>query len=63
MDKKKRGQHGGARIGAGRPPVGENKRKPRSFKATDEEWQEIKRKAKKSGLTISEYIRKKALDG
>jgi len=53
MDKKKRGQHGGARIGAGRPPVGENKRKPRSFKATDEEWQEIKRKAKKSGLTIS----------
>lgn len=63
MDKSKPGQHGGARPGAGRPPAGEQKRKVRTFKASDEEWAEIRRKAKMAGLTISEYIRIRVLGG
>ncbi len=51
---------GGARPGAGRPQV-KHLRKIRSFKATDEEWQKIKEKAKQEGLSASEYIRKKTL--
>lgn len=52
--------HGGARPGAGRPPLA-NPRKIRAFKATDEEWQKIREKAREAGLTASEYIRKKIL--
>lgn len=40
----------------GRPAVSE-KRKPRSFKATDTEWQAIQRMAAERGLSASEYIR------
>lgn len=40
----------------GRPPV-ENKRKVRAFKATDDEWEEINRRAKELGLKTGEYIR------
>lgn len=46
----------------GRPvlPPGE-KRKPRSIKMTDAEWEELRRKADKLGLPISEFIRLKTL--
>jgi len=40
----------------GRPAVSE-KKKPRSFKATDTEWQAIQRMAAERGLSASEYIR------
>ncbi|MEA4835389.1 MAG: hypothetical protein VB133_09655 [Anaeromusa sp.] len=47
----------------GRPAVSdEDFRKPRSFKATDAEWDQIKLKAKAAGFSsTSEYIRFKAL--
>ena len=44
----------------GRPAVSE-KRKPRSFKATDTEWQAIQRMAAERGLSASEYLRNVAL--
>jgi len=44
----------------GRPAVSE-KRKPRSFKATDTEWQAIQRMAAERGLSTSEYLRHVAL--
>lgn len=47
---------GGARPGAGRPAV-EDKRKARSFKATDAEWKAIQQAAEEAGMTASEYIR------
>lgn len=53
--------HGGLRPGVGRPSV-EELRKPRSFKATDAEWQQIQANAEKAGLKISQYLRKKALE-
>ena len=40
----------------GRPAVSE-KRKTRSFKATDTEWQAIQRMAAERGLSASEYLR------
>lgn len=44
--------------GAGRKPLPKNKvRKPRSFKASDQEWEEIKTLADKAGVSVSEYIR------
>lgn len=46
---------GGARQGAGRKPV-EDKAKPRSVMAADHEWEKVKRMAKDSGLSISQYI-------
>lgn len=52
--------HGGARPGAGRPPV-EELRKARTFKATDGEWEQIRQKAEQEGVSASEYIRQKAL--
>ena len=58
MDKR-----GGHRIGAGRPAVSDEEfRKPRSFKATDAEWEQIKAKAKEAGMPASEYIRAKTLE-
>lgn len=51
-------------IGPGRPALPESeKRKPRSIKMTDAEWEEIREKADKLGLPISEYIRLKTLAG
>ena len=44
----------------GRPAVSE-KRKPRSFKATDTEWQAIQQMAAERGLSASEYLRNVAL--
>lgn len=45
----------------GRPAMNpDEKRKPRSIKMTDAEWQVIHDRAKQAGLSISEYIRKKA---
>lgn len=57
----KKSGRGGPRPGAGRPPTGNPRRKLRSFKATDEEWEQIKQKAEQAGLTASEYIRLKTL--
>lgn len=55
-------QHGGKRPGAGRKPVlEEDLRKLRSFKASDQEWAEIKKLAADVGMTASEYIRYCAL--
>lgn len=39
--------------GGGRPYIG---RKPRSIKASDEEWQEIKKLAEEYGKDISRYV-------
>ncbi len=46
----------------GRPAV-EDKRKPRSIKMSNQEWQELQRKAAEAGVSIAEYIRIKALAG
>lgn len=55
-------KHGGAREGSGRPRVPDKEyRKPRSFKATDEEWERIKAKAKEAGMSAAEYIRHQTL--
>jgi len=46
----------------GRPALEpDKKRKPRSFKATDEEWQDIQDRAKEAGMSAGEYIRRKTL--
>ncbi len=48
---------------AGRPAMSaDEKRKPRSFKATDTEWQAIQRMAAERGLSASEYIRNVTLE-
>lgn len=48
----------------GRPSVPpDEKRKLRSVKMTDAEWEEIRKKADALGLPISEYIRLKTLAG
>ena len=57
----KEGQHGGKREGAGRKPELGEARKLRTFKATDDEWAEIKTLAAAAGMTASEYIRYCAL--
>lgn len=55
--------HGGYRSGSGRPPLSDNEiRKPRSIKFSDEEWEEIKRRADAAGMSASEYIRAKTLN-
>lgn len=41
----------------------DEKRKSRSIKMSDAEWEEIREKADKLGLPISEYIRLKTLAG
>lgn len=51
-------------IGPGRPTLPDREvRKPRSVKMSDAEWEEIREKADKLGLPISEYIRLKTLAG
>ncbi len=55
-------EHGGSRPGAGRPPLPEDEvRKARSVKFSDTEWEQVKEKAKASGMNISEYIRSNTL--
>lgn len=50
--------------GPGRPALPKSeRRKPRSVRMTDAEWEEIREKADKLGLPISEYIRLKTLAG
>lgn len=54
--------HGGARPGSGRPALPEEKvKKARSIKFSDVEWETIKEKADMAGLSVSEYVRNKAL--
>ena len=46
----------------GRPSVPpDEKRKPRSVKMSDAEWEEIQKRAAKLGITASEYIRLRTL--
>jgi len=40
----------------------DEKRKPRSVKMSDAEWEEIQKRAAKLGITASEYIRNVALE-
>jgi len=48
----------------GRPPMTPDiKRKVRTIKMSDKEWQELDRRAKEQGVSIAEYIRTKALAG
>ena len=48
----------------GRPVVSdEEKRKPRSIKMTDAEWEEIQRRAAQENISAAEYIRRKTLAG
>lgn len=56
----KKDNRGGARPGTG-PKKTEDPRKPRSFYASDQEWNQIKKNAIKAGIQTSEYIRKRAL--
>lgn len=51
---------GGAREGAGRPPIAKRKRlgKPAYVSLSDSEKADVKRRAKKENLTISMYLRK-----
>jgi hypothetical protein len=51
-------------IGPGRPSLPESeKRKPRSIKMTDTEWEEIQRRAAQEEVSAAEYIRLKTLAG
>ena len=47
----------------GRPALGDDKRKPRSIKMTDAEWEEIQRRAAQGNISAAEYIRRKTLAG
>jgi hypothetical protein len=48
----------------GRPPMtSDEKRKVRTIKMSDQEWQELERRAKEQAVSIAEYIRIKALKG
>ena len=48
---------GVTRQGAGRKPVPVvDKAKPRSIMATDHEWEMVKRMAKDSGVSISQFV-------
>lgn len=49
-------------VGPGRPALPESeRRKPRSVRMTDAEWEEIQKRSDALGLPISEYIRLKTL--
>jgi len=46
----------------GRPPMTPDiKRKVRTIKMSDQEWQELQRRAAELGISVAEYIRIKAL--
>lgn len=53
---------GGKREGAGAPLRAGSPAKNRSIKFTDDEWESLRVKAEEANETISEYIRKKALE-
>ena len=53
--------HAGKRAGVGRPHV-DNLRRIRTIKATDDEWEAIRKNAEKENMSISEFIRKKSLE-
>lgn len=49
--------------GAGRKPAApDEKYKTRTFKCTDDQWNQINQMAKTASLPTSEYIRKRALE-
>lgn len=49
-------------AGPGRPAIAtEDKRRPRSIKMNNKEWQELQRRASEAGISVAEYIRIKAL--
>ena len=48
---------GGKRVGAGRKPAHEPKKR-RSVAATDKEWEMLKQLSTEEGLSISEYLLK-----
>ena len=51
-----------AEVGPGRPALPKSeRRKPRSVRMTDAEWEEIQKRSDALGLPISEYIRLKTL--
>lgn len=46
----------------GRPALADNqKRKTRSIKMSDQEWEEMQRKAHEEGISVAELIRNKTL--
>ena len=50
------------RLGPGRPAMPpDEKRKPRSVKMSDAEWERIGQLAQAAGVNASEYIRKQTL--
>lgn len=50
------------KAGPGRPPLPpEKKRKTRSIKMSDAEWEEIRRRAARKDISAAEYLRRKAL--
>ena len=54
---------GGARPGAGRPPSTDEPRKPRyNLRATEAEYEEIKRRAEQAGMSVNDYLIAKALN-
>jgi len=52
---------GGKREGAGRKQKGDSPALGRTIRVNDEDWQQIKDKAKATGLTTTDYIIQKAL--
>lgn len=59
----KKDNRGGPRLGAGRPKLKkEEKRKPRSFKATQKEYEDIEKNARQHKMNISEFIRHRTLN-
>lgn len=64
MTKEPKGTHGGARPGSGRKPQpGCSRMKPRSIKATDWEWNELKARAALYGMTVGRYLVERGLEG
>ena len=53
---------GGKRIGAGAKPRASSPSANRGVRFTDDEWEVVKQKAKADNITVSDYIRKKALE-
>ena len=53
---------GGIREGAGRKPRTDIKATNRSVRFTDDEWDTVKNKAVSANITVSDYIRVKALE-
>ena len=54
--------HGGKRPGSGRPEIDNPRRQRQPIVATDDEWAEIKSRAKTAGKSINEYLVSRALE-